>query len=247
MNRQALLSGILLIAISPLQQVSNSLPSFEVASVKENHSTAELFLGCANGATAGPAGIAAGRCRAVNVPLFALIAEAYSVPILSAEQYLAGLPRWAFTEKYDIEAAASDPSASRAELRLMLQSLFADRFKLKLHEETKEVNGFALVVAKGGFKAKPIDMNAPRNPLIRVVATIRGLIQSLENSLGAPIIDKTNITGNFDLFLPRSAYNDESGPSVVTVLEERFGLKLESAKIPVRKLIIDHVEKPVLR
>jgi uncharacterized protein (TIGR03435 family) len=43
------------------------------------------------------------------------------------------------------------------------------------------------------------------------------------------------------------AYNDETGPSLVTVLEERFGLKLESAKVPVKKLIIDHAEKPVLQ
>ena len=80
---------------------------------------------------------------------------------------------------------------------------------------------------------------------MRIVATIAELIQSLESRLGAPIIDKTNITGNFDLLLPRSSYSDDSGPSLVTVLEERFGLKLESTKIPFKKLVIDHVEKPV--
>ncbi len=244
MNRHALLYGILFIAIGSLQQVTNNLPSYEVASVKKNQSTAGGFSGCANGAPAGT--IPAGRCRIVDMPLFAIIAEAYSVPIASAEQYLSGLPNWASSEKYDIEAAASDPSASRVELRRMLQNLLADRFKLKVHEETKEVNGFEMVIAKGGFKAKPIDINAPRDPLLLIVPTTGDLIRSLEGRIGAPIVDKTNITGNFDLFLPRIAYNDDTGPSLVTVLEERFGLKLESAKIRVKKLIIDHVEKPVL-
>ena len=238
MRTSALAISLLCISITsaPLRsQTTEKKLAFEVAVVKENHSSGDTFIGCANGATVGTMGIAAGRCRAVNIPLQALIAESYSVPILAADQYLSGLPKWAFTQGYDLEAAAADPSASRTELRQMLQNLLVDRFKLKLHEETTEVSGFALVIAKGGFKAKAVDPNAPRDPNLRINSTISGLIQFLPRRLGGPVVDRTNITGNYDLPVPFDALKDDTGPSLTTVLEERFGLTLEPIKVSTQE------------
>jgi uncharacterized protein (TIGR03435 family) len=68
------------------------------------------------------------------------------------------------------------------------------------------------------------------------------------------VIDKTGLTGLYDLTLtwtsdstvgsPASADDSPSSPSIFTALEEQLGLKLESAKGPVKVLVIDHIEKP---
>jgi uncharacterized protein (TIGR03435 family) len=61
-----------------------------------------------------------------------------------------------------------------------------------------------------------------------------------------PVIDKTGITGEYDVALEWSPEQAEasSGPSIFTALEEQFGLRLESGKGPVEILVVDSVEKP---
>ena len=82
------------------------------------------------------------------------------------------------------------------------------------------------------------------------------LAGSLSRSgLDRPIVDRTGLTGGFDLHLKWAvdapegatgpvASDDPSGPSIFTALKEQLGLKLESARGPVEILVIDHVEKP---
>jgi uncharacterized protein (TIGR03435 family) len=246
--------GLLLLIAALIQgQAIPPTATFEVASIKENKSIAgSMVIGCADGAHKGTHGVAAGRCHASNASLRTIIGEAYGLPYFSLEMHLSGLPAWARTEKYDIEAAASDPDTSEANLRLMLRNLLAERFKLKAHEETKEVHGFALVVAKGGLKAKPYDdTSAPAPdekpvPMAFATSTIEGLTQMLPNRLGGPVVNKTNIIGRYHFSVPLGSFNEDTGPSLVTVLEEMFGLKLEPMKVPITVLVIDHVEKPVV-
>jgi uncharacterized protein (TIGR03435 family) len=67
-----------------------------------------------------------------------------------------GAPDWSRSALFSIEAEAADPAATtEAQLLAMLQTLLADRFKLKLHRETREVDGLALLVSKKGAKLKP--------------------------------------------------------------------------------------------
>jgi uncharacterized protein (TIGR03435 family) len=72
---------------------------------------------------------------------------------------------------------------------------------------------------------------------------------------GRPVIDKTGLTGKFDLHLefdptalearePGATIDDTSGPSIFTAMQEQLGLKLEAAKGPGEFLVIDHVERP---
>jgi uncharacterized protein (TIGR03435 family) len=66
-----------------------------------------------------------------------------------------GLPGWSDSLRYDIEAKAEGNAPPDQMWGPMMQMLLEDRFKLKLHRETKELPAYAVVVAKGGFKASP--------------------------------------------------------------------------------------------
>ena len=170
----------------------------------------------------------------------------------------------------------------------MLQALLANRFKLAVHRETKDLPGYALVVAKNGPKlhdAKPGDtypngikgpdgqpgqglmiMGGLGGPLTGQGINIENLVRVLSQQLGRTILDETGLTGKYDFTLkwtpddragPISAANqgggsrsddapssDSSGPSIFTAIQEQLGLKLESRKVPVEMLVIDHVEAP---
>ena len=63
-------------------------------------------------------------------------------------------PNWMSSEGFDIEARAQGPVTSSNEMLLLLQSLLADRFNLRLHRETKESSVYALVIGRDGLKMK---------------------------------------------------------------------------------------------
>jgi uncharacterized protein (TIGR03435 family) len=87
----------------------------------------------------------------------------------------------------------------------------------------------------------------------------QSLAGQLSLTLGRPVIDKTGLTGMFEVHLRWTAdlatqgspvdsnppsVTDSTGPSIFTALQEQLGLKLESGKGPVDILVIDHVEEP---
>ena len=124
----------------------------------------------------------------------------------------------------------------------MLQNLLAERFKLSLHEETREVSGYALVVAKGGPKSRVF---AGKTAVACGASSTEELARCLSSRLGQPVVDKANITErNLSLTLASLGENQPDTPSIFTVLEEQLGLKLESRKVPLKILVIDHVERP---
>jgi bla regulator protein BlaR1 len=69
-------------------------------------------------------------------------------------------PDWIRNERYTIEAAAQGPSDAATMQGPMLRALLERRFQLKTHIETEQVPAFALTVAKGGFKIKPVQEDA---------------------------------------------------------------------------------------
>ena len=119
-----------------------------------------------------------------NFPLMTLFQNAYGV----GKERISGTQDWMNSERYDIEAKI-DPSRvddfkklTTDEMKLarqhMLQVLLADRFKLTLHRETKELAVYNLVVAKGGSKlqeTKPEDKSAdPKDALAANLAAAKG-------------------------------------------------------------------------
>lgn len=116
-------------------------PAFDVASIKPNVSGVR-------GVTFAP--MSGGRLTVENNPVTNLIQNAYGV----RGNQIVGGPGWMDSDRFDIEARA-EGSPAKDQLMLMLQVLLEDRFKLKVHRETRELPVFILTAAKGGVKLKP--------------------------------------------------------------------------------------------
>ena len=132
---------------------SKDLPAFDVASVKQNKSglppsgdmpTSNFPLG--PGDVYVPNG---GFFSATNQPLITYILFAYKIKGNQVQSLLPKLPAWVKTERFDIRARAEgDPG--KDQMRLMMQSLLADRFKLGIHTESRQMQVLAFVVSKPG-------------------------------------------------------------------------------------------------
>ena len=90
-----------------------------------------------------------GRINYQGVTLKMLLARAYDV-----KDFQINGPDWLVTERYDVSAKLPE-CADRDQVPQMLQALLAERFKLTIHKEQKELPTYDLVVAKGGPKLKP--------------------------------------------------------------------------------------------
>ena len=264
-----ILTGI--IAKAQLQSTASS-PSFEVASIKANHSGERIMLFQPG---------RGGRFTATNCSLRLLIQYAYGV----MQFQISSAPDWVKSDRYDIAAKVEGDPQVR-ELRAMLQRLLEDRFQLKHHLDTKEAVVYDLVVSKAGKlrEAEPGDCppplsapssrpggppdDAPCGSLRKSPGHTKGyklttgeLAGSLSFLLGRLVLDKTALTGKYDIDLhwtPESVQMQSSappeagppppveptGPSIFTAVQEQLGLKLKSAQGPVKTLVIDRVERP---
>jgi uncharacterized protein (TIGR03435 family) len=233
-------------------------PTFEVASIHQNNTSADgphHIYSTANDS----------HFRTVNVSVKDLLQLAYDIP----ETQILDAPPWLDSVTFDIDAKAGpdvdakmhDLSSEQGRLwkRQMVQTLLADRFRLKTHEGTRRLPVYALIVAnaKSGPKFKPsvangttIDGGRSRIHVQGSDNTLTLLARELARSLGRVVLDKTGITGRYDLTLkwtsddatpPTAA---DAPPDIFTAIQEQLGLKLESTKGPVPVLVIDHVAMP---
>ncbi len=255
--------------------------AFDTASVKPNKSGAEeRFI------RMDPRG---SSLTVTNLQLRALITFAYQIQSFQLE----GGPDWIRTDRFDILARPERemPATNGQDpLRMMLRTLLADRFKLVMHKETKELPIFELVVARPDGKLGPQLRPAAVDCAARAAAAragtpppaptgppgpgscgttmnptrVRGggaTMAMLANLLEGPaqrlVVDRTGLTGTWDLEvnytpdksqippgveLPSSV--DLNGPSLFTAIEEQLGLKLRPARGPVEVLVIDSVQQP---
>lgn len=186
-----------------------------------------------------------GNVTMTNWSLTSLISAAWDL----GPGQLSG-PGWMGSERYDILAKTS-PNATQADLRIMLQALLADRFRMVTHRETKETPVYALVVVKGGPKllATTGDQRlpvifAPPSRLIAQGSTMQALALALARPAGRKVIDQTGIVGAFDFTLSYSADDGADGaPSIFTALQDQLGLKLEPQKGQSEVLVVDHAER----
>src|SRR5580658_4582696 len=144
--KHILLSGV--VAARLAAQSAPAKLEFEVASVKPNKSDgpphANNPLGPGN--VYSPYG---GYFQAINFPLYTYILFAYKI-MGNQEQFLrTQIPAWVMSDRFDIEARA-EGNPEKDQMRLMMRSLLADRFKLGIHFETREVPVFAIVLLKAG-------------------------------------------------------------------------------------------------
>jgi uncharacterized protein (TIGR03435 family) len=199
-----------------------------------------------------------GRFTVINVPLKMLLQFAFDVP----ESQILDAPTFA-SEKFDIEGRSDpaiddqlsklDSDQAKLQKRLMIQALFAERFKLISHTETRPLPIFNLVVLRNGprllqAKSSGKTYNTRRGMIDDQGVTLSVFAEELALQVGRPVVDKTAIDGRYDITLKWTPEDrpDPSEPavSIFTALEEQLGLKLESTKGPVQILVIDHLEKP---
>ncbi len=253
-------TGVLFVRAGRAQSpsVAGSVAPFAVAAIKPNrtgdrNSGFRRFVG--------------GALDARNISLKMLIAFAYDLP---GNRILQG-PAWLETDRYDIlakpdQSAGQSLDTSMGATRLRTQAFLADRFKLILHKDARELPIFTLLVEKYGPKhlqpAKPNPQDLVNNGHhVACQAASMAFFAKvfLTGELGAPVIDQTGIKGSFDFSLdwnpddnsrrmPADSVDqlpaaDPSGPSLFSALKEQLGLRLEAGKGPVEVLVIDHAEK----
>jgi uncharacterized protein (TIGR03435 family) len=162
-------------------------------------------------------------------------------------------------ERYDIVAQAAGPTADK-NLKLMMQALLADRFKLALHREKKELAIYKLVVAKSGPKFRKSEGAGNREGNLEIRRTRVGVAAEkismsefadyLSGEVQGPVQDMTGLTGSFNLALDLRPYAANlSTPVTISSLileamRDQLGLQLQSQKGLTDVLVIDHVERP---
>ena len=231
-------------------------PKFEIASVKPSDPASRGQFRYLPG----------GRVTIRGVNLRLLIQQAYDV----RDFQIVGGPDWIGSDRYDIDAKPADSESSdigSEVMKLRLQALIKDRFRLELHTEAKEMSRYELVIAKNGPKIKGDADAIPDGRMAWGAGLLKGqrvdirfMTVWLSRLIEQPVADQTGLKGayNFELrWAPNSSSSrravepepdavpqNSDGPSIFTAIQEQLGLKLEPRKGPVVMLVIDHVQKP---
>jgi uncharacterized protein (TIGR03435 family) len=136
----------------PTQQLSATTErlEFDVASIRQNKSDARPYANfpIGPGTMYNPTG---GMLSTTNMPLVVYIVFAYNIMPSQRQTLVSQLPAWALSDGFDIHAKSENHDPTKEQMRLMMQSLLADRFKLVVHTDTRQVPVFALVLAKPGM------------------------------------------------------------------------------------------------
>ena len=230
---------------SSAQQSDPSRPAFEVASVKPSE-------GPGNNVEVIPAGIIVH-----NATVATCIRWAYGVSFGQIAGADPGGRDVLNSDRYEIIAKPAGP-VPESQLRLMLQTLLADRFKLALHRETREMQTFTMVVDQKGPKFKESlgegssQLTGSKFTRLYKWTTMAQLSDFISDAMRSPVVDRTGLSARYDFSIDLTPYlaaaPEQQQPDipamVASALRDELGLKLTSQRAPVEFLVIDHLEKP---
>ena len=245
---------------------AEKLPSFEVAAIKPSKPDDRSHSW--NSSIA--------RVSIENYTLRRLIRVAYG---LKSDSQVLGGPKWVDREAFDIEAKIDDAEVAKIrsmssrerfkETCLMLQSLLADRFRLKVTPGVRDIPVYALEVAKPGAKltlstpqlddsGKPLadrnhSINDSDGHMKAKAISMGGLadwLTGMPENGDRVVVDRTGIKGEYDFALnwtedrgngvpPDAAY-----PGLFTALKEQLGLELKPQKAPVEAVVVESASEP---
>lgn len=212
-----------------------------------------------------------------GVTLRTLISQAYGFSVLELrDDELIGLPGWAKDARYDVTAKVSpedvpgwkkiDNMSMEETIQhllsheptpemLMMRSLLAERFDLKVHYETRVEAVYEMVLDKGGSKLKPaadpkhgnMDWNAGVMKGDGVPVPFLAMLLSMP--LQRSVVDHTGLAGHFDFelhFLPDNtpSSTENNDPDLFTAVREQLGLRLRPSKGSVLVVVVDSLHEP---
>lgn len=228
-RKRAVLLAAVLAAASLTWAQSPSAPrlEFDVASVKQNKSDARP----SSNFPLGPGSMysnTGGAFSATHQPVWVYMMFAYKMTDHEVQAVRKQLPGWALEETYDIEARTDNHSATKDEMRAMVQALLAERFKLKLHTTNEEMPVYALVQATPGklgpkLRAHPADDTSCSNAV---------------PASGSPQV----IEGGFPVICGGAALLQGSAPGRLAVGYRDVPLSLIAKQMPA----MGGLEKPVM-
>jgi len=216
-----------------------------------------------------------GDFTANNVSPHSLLQLAYHIQ----DTQLAGEPEWFKSTTYDIDAKVDQSvvdemhKLSEDQRNLvnqhMLQQFLAEYFKVTLHQESRDLPVYELLIAEGAPKLQKADkhgfMHMGVGELSSQGTPVTLLTAQLSQRLGRTVVDKTGLDGDYAFNLHWTPDAEEqariraaglppelmkagqpaaSGPPLVTAVEEQLGLKLQPQTERVQVLVIDHAEQP---
>jgi len=233
-----------------LASVALAQPAFDVASVKQGgpvrpDGLLNIDLGHANN----------GVVTLTNTTLSEMVRYAYG---LTNEDQIAG-PGWIKDRQYRYELVGKAAPDTKVEtLRLMLQTLLKERFRLELHQEPRKITHLILERGKAEPKVTP---SSPDEASSRVISmpghlqyrriAMNTFVALISRFLKQPVLDRTGLTGVYDLKLewtPDDAVAPTDSaptpkPDIFTAVQQQLGLKLEVSKEPLEVLVVDKAEK----
>jgi uncharacterized protein (TIGR03435 family) len=217
------LAALLLVLAPPIHAQTTPRLTFDIVSIHRSTS--------GPGPTMIISPIDSDRIIVRNAPPREIIGEAYGIRL---HDLILGVPAWADSETYDIEAkvAPSDLPAFHKLLPMqrspMLRPLLADRFHLIAHFETRTLPAYALVVAKGGPKFDTLKQIQPgilsnglkdpggadttRSQIAATGISMQDLAHLLQMQLGRPAVDRTGISGNYTFTLKFAPVESAAAP-----------------------------------
>jgi bla regulator protein blaR1 len=207
----------------------------------------------------------------------------------SATNELVGVPAWVRSDRFDVQAKSSLSAPTEEQKTQMMRAMMADRFKLAAHYEPKEIDSFALMLAREDGKLGPQihpaafdcaalaaaqaageqrlpPVNADGSPacgsrgspgkLMFGSTTMAGFAAQISSAAGRHVVDKTGLTGRYDVIVEymarpsrdapagAAALTPDERPDIATALREQLGLKLVPEKTTVQIVVVDRIEKP---
>jgi uncharacterized protein (TIGR03435 family) len=249
------------ISAAALAQSTETAPAFEIADVHASPRSRDTGMRTS---------VRPGRYELRSATIIDLIRLAYGI---DADKILGG-PAWVDYDRFDVLAKIPSKTPPQDTLKLMLQSLLADRFKLVLHKDTRPAAGFVLSAGKGKPKFKeadasretgcrrepapPLNVGTSTVPMIAYVcrnitmeAFAAGLRGMAPNYLANAVVDGTGLKGSWDFEIKwtgpglRQLTTEPVGVTLFEAIDQQLGLKLEEQKIPTPVIVVDQVnEKP---
>lgn len=232
--------------------------TFDVTSVKPNTS----------GEQGGSSKAQPGRYVGLNVTLKRVVGLAYR-PV---QEFIGG-PDWINTDRFDIEGSV-ESTPTQDQMLEMLRSLLADRFKLAVHREKRQMPAYSLTLARGdgrlGAELRAVPpctppAASPASPARRcggfavgagslkgTGVTMTQLATELPSATeGRYVVDRTGLSGTFDVnltwnaeALSPTATSADSAASIFAAIQEQLGLRLVSITTPIEVIVIDRAERP---